>query len=90
MRRLIPALVLSMSLTVAGSAAAQEDPRKVQAAPFFEEGRKLAEKGQNAESLEKFKRAYAIYPGPNTLFNVARQETKLPSTKVEGFGCWVG
>jgi hypothetical protein len=78
MRRLIIACSLTVALAgAAGSAGAQDDPRKVQAAPFFEEGRKLAEKGQNAESLERFKRAYAIYPSPNTLFNIARQEHLL-------------
>lgn len=53
------------------------DPRKLQAAPFFDEAMKLGEKGQNAESLEKFKKAYAIYPSPNTLGNIARQEQLL-------------
>ena len=38
---------------------------------------KLGEKGQSAESLEKFKKAYALYPSPNTLCNVARQEQLL-------------
>jgi hypothetical protein len=77
MRRSIIAFFLSVSLTAAAGAGAQDDPRKVQAAPFFEEGRKLAEKGQNADSLDRFKRAFAIYPSPNTLFNVARQEHLL-------------
>lgn len=68
--------LLSLGLTIA-DASAQDDPRKAQAAPFFEEGRKLAEQGRNAESLEKFRKAYDTYPSPNTQFNIARQEQLL-------------
>jgi hypothetical protein len=77
MRCFLVAAVVAVVTVVAAEAGAQDDPRKVQAAPFFEEGRKLAEKGQNAESLERFKKAYAIYPSPNTQFNIARQEQLL-------------
>ena len=67
-------LVALLFLAPMGAHAQKDDPRKVQAAPFFEEGMKLGEKGQNEASLEKFRKAYAIYPSPNTLCNIARQE----------------
>lgn len=74
MRRFF-AVAVAAVITLRGAAApAQDDPRKLQAAPFFEEGRKLAEAGRDAESLEKFRKAYQIYPSPNTQFNIARQE----------------
>jgi len=75
-------LVALLFLTPVAARAQKDDPRKVQAAPFFEEGMKLGEKGQNAESLEKFRKAYAIYPSPNTLCNIARQE-QLVGRKVQ-------
>ncbi len=74
MRQYIRPLFLIGTLVVAAPAYGQEDPRKAQAAPFFEEGRKLAEQGENVDSLEKFRKAHSIYPSPNTLFNIARQE----------------
>ena len=76
MRRALLSLALFFALgpRVAG---AQDDPRRAQAAPFFDEGRRLAEKNQNAESLDRFRKAYAIFGSPNTLFNVARQEQLL-------------
>jgi hypothetical protein len=77
MRRLMTIALLTAALVAPSSGYAQDDPRKVQAAPFFEEARKLAEKGKDAESLESFRKAYAIYPSPNTLYNIARQEHVL-------------
>lgn len=77
MRRSISFALLALFLSASPNALAQDDPRKAQAAPLFEEGRKHAEKGENAESLEKFRKAFSIYPSPNTLFNVARQEQVL-------------
>jgi hypothetical protein len=80
MRPSTPALLgLALFFSVA-LAAAEDDPRKVQAAPLFAEAVKLAEKNQNAESLEQFKKAYAVYPSPNTLFNIARQEQLVGET----------
>lgn len=58
-------------------AHAQDDPRKVQAEGSFQEAVKLHEKGRNADALEKFRAAYAIYPSPNTLVNIAREEQLL-------------
>lgn len=79
----VPFLVLStMSVTetVATSAMAQEDPRKAQSTPIFEEGLKLADRGKNAEALAKFRESYAVYPSPNTLFNIGRTEHLLGKT----------
>jgi hypothetical protein len=73
MRRLTAAF-FAVALLLVPATSHADDPRKEQAAPFFEQGRKLAEKGQNADSLEQFKKAFAIYPSPNTQFNIARQE----------------
>ena len=72
----VVAVVLSLSFATR-VVMAQDDPRKAEAAPFFEEGRKLAEKNKSAEALEKFRAAYRIWPSPNTLFNIARQEDLL-------------
>lgn len=77
MRRPLLALVAASLFFTSMPASAQDDPRKAQAAPSFEEGRKLAEQGRNAEALDKFRKAHEIYPSPNTLFNIARMEQVL-------------
>ena len=79
MRLCAAALTMLMLVTLVPctARAEPEDRRKVQAAPFFEEGMRLGKKGQAAESLEQFERAYGIYPSPNTLYNIARQEQLL-------------
>jgi len=72
------AFSLTVALAIAAvNASAQEDPRKLQSAPLFAEGGRLAQQGRNAESLEQFRKAHEIYPSPNTLFNIARQEQVL-------------
>ena len=74
----LSAAILALSIVTPCAARAQsEDRRKVQAAPLFEEGIRLGDKGQAAESLDKFEKAYGIYPSPNTLYNIARQEQVL-------------
>ena len=68
------ALLASASVFVAAPASAQDDPRKAQAEALFQEGLKLHDKDREADALEKFQKAYAIYPSPNTLVSVAREE----------------
>lgn len=76
----VPFLVVSttsVATLISGSAVGQEDPRKGQSTPIFEEGLKLADRGKNAEALAKFRESYAVYPSPNTLFNIGRTEHLL-------------
>lgn len=76
--RLLLTLLAPMALaTFAVPAHAQDDPRKAQAEPTFQEGVKLHEQKHPAEALEKFQKAYAIYPSPNTLVNIGREEQLL-------------
>jgi hypothetical protein len=70
---IIAASVASLVL-VPSLASAQEDPRKKEAAQLYEEGLKLHDKDKEAEALEKFQKSYAIYPSPNTLVSIAREE----------------
>lgn len=67
----------ALVLLVIAPAYAQDDPRKVRAEGSFQEAVKLHEKGRNADALERFRAAYAIYPSPNTLVNIAREEQVL-------------
>lgn len=57
--------------------ARAEDPRKAQADAIFEEGVKLHNADREADALEKFKKAYSLYPAPNTLMAQARAEHLL-------------
>jgi hypothetical protein len=63
--------------TLVAPARAQDNPRKAQAEPAFQEAVKLHEQKRPLEALEKFQKAYAIYPSPNTLVNIAREEQVL-------------
>jgi hypothetical protein len=66
---------LSLALVLrAPVARADEDPRRVQADGLFQEGLKLHDKDREAEALEKFKKAYDVFPSPNALFWIARTE----------------
>jgi hypothetical protein len=79
-RRLRLSLFASTSallLLAVTPAHGQDDPRKVQAEASFQEAVKLHEKGRSADALDKFRAAYAIYPSPNTLVNMAREEQLL-------------
>lgn len=71
------ACVLAIGVTASTDSLAQEDARKVQSTPIFEEGLKLADRGKNEEALVKFRQSYDLYPSPNTLFNIARTEHLL-------------
>jgi hypothetical protein len=57
----------------AQTASAQGDARARAEAPF-KEGVALHDRGKDVDALKKFEEAYAIYPSPNILFNVARME----------------
>jgi len=68
-------------LLLAASAEAQpkkqDDPRRVEAETPYQEGNQFHNLGQGKEALAKYEQAYAIYPSPNTLLNVAREEHLL-------------
>lgn len=59
------------------AASAEDDPRKVRAEAFFNEGVKLHTAGKNEEALAKLREAYEIFPSPNTLSGIARVEQAL-------------
>ncbi|CAN5800328.1 hypothetical protein BH11MYX4_BH11MYX4_23130 [soil metagenome] len=44
---------------------------------IYNEGLRLHDQHKEAEALEKFQKAFGVYPSPNILFNVARQEQLL-------------
>lgn len=78
LRRLSFSLACASSLVVFGTTAfAQEDPRKAQAEPAFQEGLALHDRGREEEALAKFKEAYAVFPSPNVLYQIARSEQLL-------------
>lgn len=77
--------VVALFITLSPLAQAQDDPRKAQSTPLFEEGLRLADKGRQAEALEKFQKAHGYYPSPNTLFNIARTE-QLLGRRLEAVG----
>ncbi|MCL2725574.1 MAG: hypothetical protein FWD69_14165 [Polyangiaceae bacterium] len=74
---------LAMLLVVGLPASAQQlqqksmDPRKDEAEVLVAEGNHLHDRKLETESLAKYKEAYALYPSPNVLFNVAFQEQVL-------------
>lgn len=68
------ALAALVLLSSSRPAAADDDPRRAQADAVFQEGLKLHDAGQEKEALEKFRKAYATYPSPNALFQIARSE----------------
>lgn len=70
-------LAVALLLALPTAAQAQEDPRIAKADVPYQEGLKLHDKDREAEALEKFKQAYAIYPSPNILFSMARAEQIL-------------
>jgi hypothetical protein len=74
----MPMFLASMLIAIgAARAHAQEDPRKSQAEPTFQEAVKLHEQKRYSEAIERFQKAYVIYPSPNTLVNIAREEQLL-------------
>ncbi|MGH7285288.1 MAG: hypothetical protein ACRELY_27510 [Polyangiaceae bacterium] len=72
------ALLLGACLFVFASAAfAQDDPRKAQAEAVFGEGLKEHDAQHEDLALAKFEEAYKIYPSPNVLFNIGREQHLL-------------
>jgi hypothetical protein len=70
--------VAVMLLVVAGggSARAEEQPRK-EALRIADEGAEAYKAGNYAEALQKFDKAYNLYPAPALLLNLSRTELKL-------------
>ena len=72
------ALWLGACLLLSTSVArAQDDPRKAQAEAVFAEGLKEHDAQHEEAALGKFEEAYKIYPSPNVLFNIGREEHLL-------------
>lgn len=78
-RMVLAAALLMQALLLVSSHApcADEDPRKAQAEVVFQEGLRLHDKDKEAEALEKFKKAYEMFPSPNVLYWMAREEQLL-------------
>lgn len=64
-------------LSLASAAHAQDDPRKSQAEAVFADGLKEHDAQHEDAALAKFQQAYAIYPSPNVLFNIGREQQLL-------------
>ncbi|HEX7666487.1 MAG TPA: hypothetical protein VF407_18300 [Polyangiaceae bacterium] len=73
-RSLVAGVVLLLACT---SASAQDDPRKAQAQAIFGDGLKEHDGGHEEAALAKFEDAYRIYPSPNVLFNIGREQQLL-------------
>lgn len=80
MRALIFISMMAVVTMVGLPANAQEtrdDPRRDEATRLFQEGYRLSNKNMLAEALEKYEKSYAVYPSPNALLNIARNEQLL-------------
>lgn len=77
MRSVRIALPLAMTLLLVSASVRAEDPRKAEAETLFNEARKLHDRDRFAEALEKLEQSYRVYPSPNTLVGIAREEQLL-------------
>lgn len=77
MKACCPILAVLLGALAFPAVAHAEDPRKAQADAIFDEGVKLHNADREADALERFKKAYALYPAPNTLMAQARAEHLL-------------
>ena len=75
-RKLLAPLVL-LSVTAFTAPAMAEDVRIARAQVVYTEGVRAANKHRHADALQKFEEAYAIYPGPNILAAIGREEQVL-------------
>ena len=71
------ASLLVISLLLAGGSARADDPRKSEADALYADARSLHDHDHHLESLQKFEQSYKVYPSPNTLVAVAREEQLL-------------
>ncbi|MCL2726508.1 MAG: tetratricopeptide repeat protein [Polyangiaceae bacterium] len=71
------AIVLLVGTSATAQPRKSDDPRKDQADALYQEGNQLHNQHHDLEALETYKRAYAIYPSPVYLFNIAHQEHVL-------------
>ncbi len=58
-------------------AFAQDDPRKAHAEALYNEAASLHDAGKESDALAKWREAYGVYPTPNILFSIAREEQLL-------------
>ena len=87
---MIPTLALVLTLaqpavgtastprTPASAAPAQVSPKdKAAARTLLREGTRLFSKGKHQDALDRFNRAYALYPSPKLLYNIAQANREL-------------
>jgi len=84
-RRVLLSTLAAMSLVGMTAGAQQEpnmkdDPRRTQAEALNQEGNLLHSHHLEAEALDKFEKAFSVYPSPNLLLNIAREEHLLGRT----------
>jgi hypothetical protein len=77
LRSSVAGIAVAAVLFVPALAAAQDDPRKKDAEQLYLEGLKLHDKDKEEEALDRFRKSFAIYPSPNTLVSIAREEQLL-------------
>jgi hypothetical protein len=70
-------LVFAACLLANGVAHAEDDSEKAQARMLLGQGNALFEKGDLKGALVMFRAAYAVYPSPKLLVNVAAAEREL-------------
>jgi hypothetical protein len=66
-----------LSVTAFSSRALADDPRIARAQTIYAEGVRAASEHHDAAALQKFKDAYAVYPGPNILAAIGREKQVL-------------
>lgn len=75
MKRIV---LLTFAFTMfTASAFAQDDPRKAKGEALYKEAAALHDAGKESEALAKWREAYGVYPTPNILFSIAREEQLL-------------
>jgi len=77
MRRHIGLAAALAALLLAGHARAEDSPRQKQSEALFLEGTVHHDAGRRSEALDRFEKAYALFPTANTLFAIAREEQLL-------------
>ncbi|MCL2724876.1 MAG: hypothetical protein FWD69_10615 [Polyangiaceae bacterium] len=73
----LAAMMAVGSLVCTSVSAQDQDPQKEQAKVLFGEGLGLHDKKMEVEALDKFEKAYGLYPFPSILYNIALQEQIL-------------
>jgi tetratricopeptide (TPR) repeat protein len=69
---LAAALAWCPSASLAQSAPGPEEAAREQARALLKQGNELLDKGNYLEALQRFEAAYAAFPSPKLLFNIAQ------------------